>query len=64
MEPVDRSGDSDARTLLGRAEALETARHEAEVFGDDYVRCEYLLLGTLGVLGDRDRLASARSSTS
>ncbi|MFJ3404783.1 AAA family ATPase [Promicromonospora sp. NPDC090134] len=56
-------GDDDAvdRTRLGRVELLAAAGREAEIFGDGYVRCEYLLLGALGVLGDDDRLARARA---
>lgn len=57
---VDADGD-DNRTLLGREEVLAAAEREAEVFGDNYVRCEYLLLGALGVLGDGGRLARARA---
>lgn len=57
----DADGDGDAGTRLGRAELLAAAGREAEIFGDGFVRCEYLLLGALGVLGDDDRLARARA---
>lgn len=57
----DDDGDSDSRTQLGRAEVLVAAEREAEIFGDNYVRCEYLLLGALSVLGDSKRLARART---
>ncbi|GAA4705382.1 putative kinase [Promicromonospora umidemergens] len=52
---------SDSAARLDRAVLLLAARHEAEVFGDSYVRCEYLLLGALDVLGDDDRSARARA---
>ncbi|MFD2025622.1 AAA family ATPase [Promicromonospora aerolata] len=53
--------NSDGRTQLGRAEVLTAAGREAEAFGDSHVRCEYLLLGALSVLGNRDRLTRART---
>ncbi|MFE7507469.1 AAA family ATPase [Promicromonospora sp. NPDC057488] len=56
---ADDAGDG--RSRLGRAAVLAAAGREAELFGDDQVRCEYLLLGALGVLGDVDRLARARA---
>jgi len=58
----DDVSDSEARTPLRRGEVLAAARHAAEVFGDNYVRCEYLLLGALDVLGNDDRSARARAN--
>ncbi|MFD2796261.1 AAA family ATPase [Promicromonospora vindobonensis] len=57
----DEDGDRDTRTRLRRAEVLTAAGREAEVFGDDQVRCEYLLLGAIAALGDDDRLARTRA---
>ena len=53
--------DSDRGARLRRAEVLAMAGREAELFGDGSVRCEYLLLGALSVLGDSNRLARARA---
>lgn len=58
---LDVGDDGDGRTQLGKAAVLAAAGREAELFGDNQVRCEYLLLGALGVLGDGDRLARARA---
>ena len=56
---LDVSG-ADARSPLERVALLDAARREAEIFGDNYVRCEYLLFGALRMLGDEDRLYRAR----
>lgn len=58
---VDDDCGGAGRTRLGRAEVLAAAAREAEIFGDGHVRCEYLLLGALSVLGEGNRLARARA---
>lgn len=57
---ADDDSHRDDGIRLGRADVLAGAEREAELFGDNYVRCEYLLLGALSVLGDDDRLTRAR----
>jgi predicted kinase len=53
--------EADGRVPIDRAALLDAARREAEVFGDSHVRCEYLLLGALRVMGDLDRAERARA---
>jgi predicted kinase len=52
---------ADEQVPIAWAALLDAARREAEIRGDNYVRCEYLLLGAVRVLGDGARLERARA---
>ncbi len=57
---IPAAGTADT-SPIDRGALLEAACREAEIFGDTYVRCEYLLLAALRVLGEDARLGQART---
>lgn len=55
-----RENGIEGEVPMARDSLLAAARREAEIRGDDVVRCEYLLLGALRVAGSGRALGRAR----
>lgn len=60
---LDLTGPENA-VPIEPAALLEAADREAELLGDNRVRCEHVLLGALRALGDADRLERGRADFS